>query len=92
MRVGDGLKRGDPTKTGQFGLGFNSCYHFLNAVLDSEHKIFMTQEIRDEWAEELAKVRAHQKGEQKEWKEVRDKGLRLTPYGAPVPASEVENI
>lgn len=27
QRVGDGVKRGDPTKTGQFGLGFNSCYH-----------------------------------------------------------------
>ena len=30
-------------------LTFNNCYHFLNTVLDSEHKIFMTQEIRDEW-------------------------------------------
>ncbi|KAJ1454941.1 hypothetical protein M885DRAFT_441635, partial [Pelagophyceae sp. CCMP2097] len=27
QHVGDGVKRGDPTKTGQFGLGFNSCYH-----------------------------------------------------------------
>ena len=27
QRVGDGTKRGDPTKTGQFGLGFNSVYH-----------------------------------------------------------------
>lgn len=26
QRVGDGLKRGDPTRTGQFGLGFNSVY------------------------------------------------------------------
>ena len=26
-------------------LTFNNCYHFLNTVLDSEHKIFMTQEI-----------------------------------------------
>ena len=30
QRVGDGLKRGDPTKTGQFGLGFNSCYHLTD--------------------------------------------------------------
>lgn len=30
QKVGDGLKRGDPTKTGQFGLGFNSCYHITD--------------------------------------------------------------
>jgi len=29
--VGDGKKRGDPTKTGQFGLGFNSAYHVTDA-------------------------------------------------------------
>ncbi|KAJ8609032.1 hypothetical protein CTAYLR_008698 [Chrysophaeum taylorii] len=28
--VGDGKKRGDPTKTGQFGLGFNSVYHLTD--------------------------------------------------------------
>jgi hypothetical protein len=30
QRLGDGLKHGDPTKTGQFGLGFNSCYHITD--------------------------------------------------------------
>ena len=27
QRVGDGRKLGDPTRTGQFGLGFNAVYH-----------------------------------------------------------------
>jgi hypothetical protein len=30
QRLGDGLKHGDSTKTGQFGLGFNSCYHITD--------------------------------------------------------------
>ena len=30
QRVGDGTKMGDPTKTGQFGLGFNSVYHLTD--------------------------------------------------------------
>ena len=50
QRVGDGLKRGDPTKTGQFGLGFNSCYHLTdmpsfcsgsNLVLFDPHKLYL---------------------------------------------------
>ena len=31
--VGNGLKRGDPTKTGQFGIGFNSCYHVTDVPM-----------------------------------------------------------
>lgn len=31
--VGDGKKRGDPTKTGQFGLGFNSSYHVTDVPM-----------------------------------------------------------
>ena len=33
QRVGDGAKMGDPTKTGQFGLGFNSVYHFTDTPM-----------------------------------------------------------
>lgn len=64
----------------------------LGSFWDDREESDYPQELRDEWAKELAEVRAHQKGEQEEWKQVREKGLRLTPYGAPVPASEVENI
>lgn len=33
QRVGDGTKMGDPTKTGQFGLGFNSVYHITDTPM-----------------------------------------------------------
>jgi sacsin len=33
QRVGDGTKMGDPTKTGQFGLGFNSVYHVTDTPM-----------------------------------------------------------
>lgn len=33
QRVGDGTKMGDPTKTGQFGLGFNSVYHLTDTPM-----------------------------------------------------------
>lgn len=33
QRVSDGLKRGDPLKTGQFGLGFNSVYHLTDCPM-----------------------------------------------------------
>ena len=31
--MGDGTKRGDPTKAGQFGLGFNSVYHVTDVPI-----------------------------------------------------------
>ncbi len=57
QRVGDGLKRGDPTKTGQFGLGFNSCYHLTdlpmfcsgpNLVLFDPHTAYLPADSRGE--------------------------------------------
>lgn len=33
QRVGDGTKMGDPTKTGMFGLGFNSVYHLTDTPM-----------------------------------------------------------
>jgi sacsin len=53
QRVGDGLKRGDPTKTGQFGLGFNSVYHVTelpsfisgdNLILLDPHRLYLPQD------------------------------------------------
>ncbi len=55
QRVGDGLKKGDPTKTGQFGLGFNSCYHLTdlpmfcsgpNLVLFDPHTMYLPPDGR----------------------------------------------
>jgi hypothetical protein len=64
----------------------------LGSFWDDREESDYPQEVRDAWAKELAEVRAMQKNEQEEWKEVRNKGLRLTPYGAAIPASEVEEI
>ena len=30
LAIGDGKKKGNVTKTGQFGLGFNSVYHITD--------------------------------------------------------------
>lgn len=49
-KVGDGNKKHDPTKTGQFGIGFNSCYHVTDLpmfvsgkylVLFDPHKFYL---------------------------------------------------
>ena len=41
QRVGDGTKIGDPTKTGQFGLGFNSVYHVTDTPMFISGKDFV---------------------------------------------------
>lgn len=42
-----------------------------------------SQEKQDAWAKELAEVRAQQAVQQKEWEELREKGIKLSPYGGP---------
>lgn len=64
----------------------------LGSFWDDREESDYPQELRDEWAEELAKVREFQKGEQEEWQDIREKGLRLSPYGKTIPAAEVEQI
>jgi hypothetical protein len=44
----------------------------LGSFWDDREESDYPQELRDEWAKELAEVRAHQKGEQDEWKLVRE--------------------
>ena len=41
QRVGDGTKRGDPTRPGQFGLGFNAVYHVtdLPSFISGRHDV-----------------------------------------------------
>ena len=39
-----------------------------------------SQEKQDSWAKELAEVRAQQAIQQKEWEELREKGIKLDPY------------
>jgi hypothetical protein len=62
----------------------------LGSFWDDREESDYPEDVRAAWAEELAGVREMQKGEQKEWKDIRDKGLRLSPDGATIPASEVE--
>jgi hypothetical protein len=62
----------------------------LGSFWDDREESDYPEDVRAAWAEELAGVREMQKGEQEEWKDIRDKGLRLSPDGATIPASEVE--
>jgi len=64
----------------------------IGSFWDDREESDYPQEVRDAWAEELKKVRAIQAEEAVEWKEVREKGLRLTPDGKSIPASEVEDL
>jgi hypothetical protein len=40
-----------------------------------------SQELQDAWALEIAGVRAQQADQFKEWEDLKEKGIRLTPYG-----------
>ena len=62
----------------------------LGSFWDDREESDYPQELRDEWAEELAKVRAYQKEEQAEWEAIREEGLRVTSNGQKYPAKEVE--
>ena len=43
-----------------------------------------TDKRREEWATELKEVRAQQAVQQQEWADLREKGIKLSPYpGAP---------
>ena len=61
----------------------------IGSFWDDREESDYPQETRDAWAKELAEVRAMQAEQAVEWKDVREQGLRLTPYGNPIPASEV---
>jgi len=67
-----------------------SIRYTLGSFWDDREESDYPQEVRDAWAEELAKVRAMQADEAVEWEDYRSKGLRITPQGVPYPASEVE--
>jgi len=69
-----------------------SARYTIGSFWDDREESDYPQEVRDAWAEELKKVRAIQAEEAVEWKEVREKGLRLTPDGKSIPASEVEDL
>ena len=67
----------------------NGPRYTIGSFWDDREESDYPQEIRDAWAAELAGVRAMQAEQAVEWKGVREKGLRLTPYGQPVTAAEV---
>ena len=64
----------------------------LGSFWDDREESDYPQELRDQWAIELQKVRDAQAVEQKEWNEIREKGLRQTPKSELYPAHEVEDI
>lgn len=67
-----------------------SIRYTLGSFWDDREESDYPQDVRDAWAEELAKVRAVQKEEAAEWEGYRSKGVRITPRGEQYPASEVE--
>lgn len=62
----------------------------LGSFWDDREESDYPQELRDEWAKELAEVRAMQKEQNEEWSEIRKEGKRLSPNGYIYNVSEVE--
>ena len=60
----------------------------LGSFWDDRHKSDYSEEELASWEEELADTRAKQKVQQEEWQDVREQGLRLSPYGQLYPAEE----
>lgn len=63
----------------------------IGSFWDDREEEDYPEELREAWKTELAEVRALQKNEQKEWAEIRDKGLRLSPMGDRYPAELAES-
>ncbi|CAB4145810.1 Oxoglutarate/iron-dependent dioxygenase [uncultured Caudovirales phage] len=61
----------------------------IGSFWDDREESDYPQETRDAWALELAEVRALQKNEQKEWTEVKEKGLVMTREGKLIDKEEV---
>lgn len=62
----------------------------LGSFWDDREESDYPEDLRAEWAKELAEVRAMQKGQNEEWSEIREQGKRLSPYGDIYDVSEVE--
>jgi 2OG-Fe(II) oxygenase superfamily len=62
----------------------------IGSFWDDREESDYPEDLRTQWAEELAKVRDYQKTEQEEWSEIRSKGLRISPKGDVYPAEQVE--
>lgn len=61
----------------------------LGSFWDDKEEDAYPEELRAKWAAEIADVRAYQKTEQKEWGDIREKGLRIDPKtGRTYPAEE----
>lgn len=62
----------------------------LGSFWDDREESDYPQETRDQWAKELAEVRAMQKEQYVEWKDINDDGYRLSPNGTKYLAEEVQ--
>jgi hypothetical protein len=62
----------------------------IGSFWDDREESDYPDELREAWKAELLEVRAYQKEESVEWKDIREKGLRLSPDGKQYPAEEVE--
>jgi Rps23 Pro-64 3,4-dihydroxylase Tpa1-like proline 4-hydroxylase len=69
-----------------------SSRYTVGSFWDDREEADYSEETRAGWAKELEKIRELQKEENAVWKDVRKKGLRLTPTGEKYLAKEVEEI
>ena len=67
-----------------------STRYTIGSFFDDREESDYPEELRNQWAIELAEVRSKQKDEATEWEEIREEGLRLSPTGEKYPAKEVE--
>mgnify|MGYP003333418909 CR=1 FL=1 len=61
----------------------------IGSFWDDREETDYPEELRQEWAKELAEVRAMQKEEQEEWNALKEKNMKIKPNGQTYPAEEV---
>jgi hypothetical protein len=62
----------------------------IGSFWDDREETDYPEEVRKEWAKELAEVRSLQKEEQKEWNDLKEKNMKITSDGKLYPSSEVD--
>ena len=67
-----------------------SARYTIGSFFDDREESDYPQDVRDAWIKELEDVRSAQAEQAVEWKDIRDKGLRLSKEGTLYPVQEVE--
>ena len=70
----------------------NGVRYTIGSFWDDREESDYPEDVREQWAKELLEVRQYQKVEQKEWSDIREQGLRISPLGEKYPAEKVEEV